>query len=82
MDLFLMDAPGEDGPVNRVLKLSDGYAVVELQSVTDGVLSEEDVLKAQSYKRRISTATGSGETLSFIRMLRSQSEIRVFEERM
>ena len=81
-DLFLMDAPGEDGPVNRVLKLSDGYAVVQLQSVTDGVLSEEDVLKAQSYKRRISTATGTSETLSFIRMLRSQSEIRVFEDRM
>ena len=81
-DLFLMDTPGEDGSVNRVLKLSDGYAVVQLQSVTDGVLSEEDVLKSQSYKRRISTATGSSETLSFIRMLRSQSEIRVFEDRL
>ena len=81
-DLFLMDAPGEDGPVNRVLKLSDGYAVVQLQSVTDGVLSDEDVLKSQNYKRRISTATGNSETLSFMRMLRSQSEILVFEDRL
>jgi len=81
-DLFLMDAPGEDGPVNEVLKLSDGYAVVQLQSVTDGELSEEDVLKSQSYNRRISNATGNSEAFSFMRMLRSQSEIQVFEDRL
>jgi peptidyl-prolyl cis-trans isomerase D len=81
-DLFLMDAPGEDGPVNDVLKLSSGFAVVQLQSVTDGVLSDEDVLKSQSYSRRISNATGNSEAYSFLRMLRSQSEITVFEERL
>jgi peptidyl-prolyl cis-trans isomerase D len=81
-DLFLMNAPGEDGPVNEVLKLSDGYAVVQLQSVTDGVLSEEDALKSQSYNRRISNATGSNEAYSFMRMLRSQSEVTVFEDRL
>ena len=81
-DLFLMDAPGEDGPVNEVLKLSDGYAVVQLQSVIDGVLSAEDVLKSQSYNRRISNATGNNEAFSFMRMLRSQSEIKVFEDRL
>jgi peptidyl-prolyl cis-trans isomerase D len=81
-DLFLMDTPVESGPVNEVLSLSDGYAVVQLQSVTDGVLSEEDVLKAQNYNRRISNATGNNEAFSFMRMLRSQSEIQVFEERL
>ena len=81
-NLFLMDAPGEDGPVNEVLKLSDGYAVVQLQSVIDGVLSAEDVLKSQSYNRRISNATGNNEAFSFMRMLRSQSEIKVFEDRL
>ncbi len=81
-DLFLMDSPAQDGPVNEVLKLSDGYAVVQLQSVTDGVLSDEDVLKAQSYKRRISNASGNNEAYSFLRMLRSQSEIRVYEDRL
>ena len=77
-----MESPNEDGPVNEVLSLSDGYAVVQLQSVTDGVLSEEDVLKSQSYNRRISNATGNSEAFSFMRMLRSQSEIKVFEERL
>jgi peptidyl-prolyl cis-trans isomerase D len=81
-DLFLMDAPGEDGPVNEVLNLADGYAVVQLQSVTDGVLSDEDALKSQSYNRRISNATGNNEAYSFMRMLRSQSEIQVFEDRL
>ncbi len=81
-DLFLMDAPGDDGPVNEVLELSDGYAVVQLQSVTDGVLSDEDVLKSQSYNRRISNATGNSEANSFMRMLRNQSEITVFEDRL
>jgi len=81
-DLFLMDIPGEEGPVNAVLELSDGYAVVQLQGVTDGVLSDEDVLKAQSFNRRISNATGNAEAFSFMRMLRSQSEIKVFEERL
>ena len=81
-DLFLMDIPGEDGPVNAVLELSDGYAVVQLQGVTDGVLAEEDVLKAQSFNRRISNATGNSEAFSFMRMLRSQSEITVFEDRL
>lgn len=81
-DLFLMDIPGEDGPVNEVLELSDGYAVVQLQGVTDGVLSEEDVLKAQSFNRRISNATGNSEAFSFMRMLRHQSEIKVFEDRL
>jgi len=81
-DLFLMDTPGEDGPVNEVLKLSDGYAVVQLKSVTDGVLSEEDALKSRAYNRRISNATGNSEAYSFMRMLRSQSEIKVFEERL
>jgi len=81
-DLFLMEIPGEDGPVNAVLELDDGYAVVQLQSVTDGVLLDEDVLKAQSFNRRISNATGNSEAFSFMRMLRSQSEIKVFEERL
>jgi hypothetical protein len=80
--LFLMDVPGENGPVIEVLELNDGFAVLRLESVTDGVLSEEDALRAQSYNRRISNATASAETFAFIRMLRSQSQIEVFEDRL
>jgi peptidyl-prolyl cis-trans isomerase D len=80
--LFLMDLPGENGPVIEVLELNDGFAVVRLESVTDGALSDEDLLRSQSYKRRISNATASAETFAFIRMLRNQSQIEVFEDRL
>jgi len=80
--LFLMDSPGENDPLLEVLELSDGFAVVRLESVTDGVLSEEDALLARSYNRRISNATASTETFAFLRMLRSQSQIEIFEDRL
>jgi peptidyl-prolyl cis-trans isomerase D len=80
--LFLMDLPGDNGPVIEVLELNDGFAVVRLESVTDGALSEEDALRSQSYQRRISNATASSETFAFLRMLRSQSQIEVFEDRL
>jgi peptidyl-prolyl cis-trans isomerase D len=81
-DLFLMAAPGEDGPVNDVVETSTGYAVIQLQSVTPGVLSVEDLQKSQDYQRRIGIATGNSETYGFMRMLRKQSEIQVFEDRL
>jgi len=80
--LFLMDSPGENDPLLDVLELSDGFAVVRLESVTNGVLSEEDALLARSYNRRISNATASTETFAFLRMLRSQSQIEIFEDRL
>jgi peptidyl-prolyl cis-trans isomerase D len=80
--LFQMDVPGEGGPLTEILELSDGYAVVQLQSVSDGELLEEDVLKSQSFNRRLANSTASSETYGFLRMLRSQSEITVFEDRL
>ncbi len=80
--LFLIKAPGEKGPVNEVLELADGYAVVQLQSVSDGVLSAADVMKSQTYIRRITNATANSEVYGFMRMLRNQSEIKIFEERL
>ena len=81
-ELFQMDVPGEAGPQTEILELSDGYAVVMLQSVSDGELLEEDVLKSQSFNRRIANSTASSETFGFLRMLRSQSEITVYEDRL
>jgi peptidyl-prolyl cis-trans isomerase D len=80
--LFQMDVPGEGGPLTEILELSDGYALVQLQSVSDGELLEEDVLKSQSFNRRLANSTASSETYSFLRMLRSQSEITVYEDRL
>jgi peptidyl-prolyl cis-trans isomerase D len=82
LHVFRMDAPGDDGPVREIAELPDGYAVVQLDSVTDGELSEEDAMRLEAYKIRIARSSASTETLGFIRMLRSQSTIEVFEDRL
>jgi hypothetical protein len=76
-----MQAPGEAGPVTAVLEMNGGYAVVQLDSVKEGELSEEDGLRKQAYQQRIATASANTEILGFVKMLRSQSEITVFEDR-
>jgi len=80
--VFLMDAPGEEAAVTGVIELDDGYAVVQLDSVTDGVLAEEDVMRKEAYSRRISNASAGDETIAFMQMLKAQSNIEVFEDRL
>jgi peptidyl-prolyl cis-trans isomerase D len=79
--VFLLQGPDEDGPARAVIKLDDGYAVIQLDSVTPGELAEEDALRKQMYNRRISNASASTETLGFLEMLRKQSTIQVYEDR-
>ena len=81
-EVFLLPKPAEDGPVRSVVELSDGYAVIQLDSVTDGEYSEEDALRAQNYARRLSNGSASSEALGFVRMLREQSEIEIFEDKL
>jgi len=80
--VFLMDLPAEGGSEAAVFEIEDGYALVRLDTVTDGVISEEDAFLAQAYKRRIGNATASAEAIAFLRMLRAQSTIEVFEDRL
>jgi peptidyl-prolyl cis-trans isomerase D len=80
--VFRMERPGEDGPRTVVVDLDDGYAVVRLSEVRDGQLSEAELIRQQNQRRRIANATASAEAMGFIRMLRSQSQIDVFEDRL
>ena len=50
--------------------------------MTDGSIGEEDALRAELFTRRIANATATGEVTGFMKMLRSQSEIQVFEDRL
>ncbi len=81
-EVFLLPRPETDAVRHELVTLPDGYAVVQLESVTDGVVSEEEQLQQQNYRRRISNATANTETLGFLRMLREQSDIEVFEDRL
>lgn len=80
--VFLMNIPAEGATGTGVFELEDGYAVVQLGKVTDGVITEEQAFLTDAYKRRISNATASAEAVAFLRMLRSQSTIEVFEDRL
>ena len=80
--MFLIEAPAEGGQVTQVVELDDGYAVVQLESVTPGELSEEDAVRRLTYSRRISNGSASAETIGFLRMLREQSTIEVYEDRL
>jgi peptidyl-prolyl cis-trans isomerase D len=80
--VFRMQAPEGDSGRREVLPLSDGYAVVNLVSIKDGELTDDDLIKQQNYRRRIANATANSETYGFLRSLRSKSEIEVFEDRL
>jgi len=80
--LFRMPSPPAGEPEYEVVELSNGYAVVRLDNVIDGELNEEEALKQENYKRRLDNSTASAEIYAFLRMLRSQSEIQVYEDRL
>jgi len=80
--VFKLAPPEGDTPRLAVLPLSNGYAVVQLQQVVDGDVSKLDLETVRNYRARIANASANTETIGFIQMLRKQSEIEVFEDRL
>jgi peptidyl-prolyl cis-trans isomerase D len=80
--VFLLDRPEEGSPVRAVVELDEGFAVVELTAVSDGAFLAENEGHSTAYNRRISNASASAEAYGFMRMLRAQSVIEVFEDRL
>ncbi len=80
--VFRMARPSGDAPSIATVPLANGYAVVVLASVTDGKLKEDDLISQQNYKRRIANATANAEAFGFLRLLRKQSKIEVYEDRL
>ena len=80
--VFRMARPTGDAPRIATVPLANGYAVVVLASVADGQLKEGDLIGLQNYKRRIANATANAEAFGFLRLLRKQSKIEVYEDRL
>ena len=80
--VFEMPAPGEGEVTREVVQLESGYAVAELREVRSGTLSEEEEVRREAFRRRLANVSASAETQAFLSMLRAQSEIQVFEERL
>jgi peptidyl-prolyl cis-trans isomerase D len=81
-ELFKLPAPAEGGVTTAVVEVDAAYTVVRLEAVRDGELPTDDVLRNQMYSRRIASASANEEALGFIQMLRAQSTIEVFEDRL
>jgi peptidyl-prolyl cis-trans isomerase D len=78
-EVFRLPDPGESAPVRAVVDSSNGFALVELRTVTAGRLAEDARQLGQSYRRQIANAAASVEALAVIRQFREMASIEVFE---
>lgn len=80
--VFQLPAPAEGSVEMAVVEATDGYAMVELQSVRDGSLEQGATLSEQQYRRQIANAAASIEAEGFMRQLRNAARVEVFEDRL
>ena len=81
-EVFQLDAPAEGESVQAVLlPTSEGFAVVELEKVTDGVMDEGAALAQEQYSRILSNSHASLEASALLKRLRSEADITVYEDR-
>lgn len=76
--VFLLPA-GEELPQVHLVEAGGDYSLVELQSVTAGVLQTNDPQQVQ-YQRRIANSAAATEQSGLLASLRQQAEIQVFED--
>ena len=79
-EVFKLQSPIEDTPVQAVLPTSTGFAVVSLESVTAGKLADGALLASQQYERVLANSSASQEAFGLIRQLRDTAEVVVFED--
>jgi len=80
-EIFRLQAPDEGATVQTVLPTSNGFAVVELHSITQGVLEGGELLAKKQYERYIANSNASQEATALMRQLRASAEVEVFEDR-
>ncbi len=80
-EVFRLQAPAENAPVQVVLPTSNGFAVVELDTIVQGELEAGALLARRQYERVIANGNASQETSALMSQLRATAEIAVFEDR-
>lgn len=80
-EVFRMTAPATEATVRKVLPMTNGFAVVELTSVTRGALEDSELIAMQQYARIIENGNASQETTAIMSQLRAAADIEVFEDR-
>jgi peptidyl-prolyl cis-trans isomerase D len=80
-EIFRLPAPPEGEMIEVVLPTSNGFAVVQLESVIQGKLEGSALLAQEQYERVISNGSASLENAALLRQLRASANIEVFEDR-
>ena len=80
-EIFRLPEPAEGEVVEAVLPTSNGFAVVQLDSVVKGELDDEAPFVQQQYERIISNGAASQESSALMQQLRATAKIDVFEDR-
>lgn len=80
-EVFRLQAPPEGEPVETVLPTSNGFAVVQLESVVQGEMEGDGFMAQQQYERGISNGIATLENSALMRQLRASAEVKVFEDR-
>jgi len=80
-EIFRLATPLEGSPVEAVLPTTQGFAVVQLESVVQGKLDSGTLMVQQQYERVIANGNASQENAALMRQLRTAAKIEVFEDR-
>jgi peptidyl-prolyl cis-trans isomerase D len=80
-EVFRLQKSAEDATVQTVLPSSNGFAVVELHSITPGVLEGGAWVAKKQYERVIANSNASQEATALMRQLRASAEVEVYEDR-
>ncbi len=80
-EIFRLPKPVEGEAIEAVLPSSNGFAVVQLDSVIQGDLDEGALMTKTQYERVISNSNASLENAALMSQLRASASIEVFEDR-
>ena len=80
-EVFRLPKPVEGVAVETILPSSNGFAIVQLDSVVQGELNDGPALAVQQYERVIANGSASLETAGLMRQLRASADVEVFEDR-
>ena len=80
-EVFKLQSPADDAPLQTVLPTSTGFAVVSLDSVEQGTLDADALIAKQQYERVLANSSASQEANGLIQQLRDSADVEVFEDR-
>ena len=80
-EVFRLAAPAGNETVKAALPTGNGFAVVELNEVVQGVLGDGATVALQQFERIIANSNASQENSAVLSQLRAAADIEVFEDR-